>query len=122
MRVVHHDDVPREVFRAGMAYQTLVGDEHGSTPVRVGIQTSAPGYKTLLHSHPYMEIITVLDGQGAAWIEGTDNLISLFPGTTLVLPANVKHWFQASGEKALITYGIHVSPHRIVNVHEVDCE
>jgi quercetin dioxygenase-like cupin family protein len=67
-----------------------------------------------------MEIITVLDGQGEAWIEGTDNLISLFPGTTLVLPANVKHWFQANGAKALITYGIHVSPHRIVNVHEVD--
>jgi quercetin dioxygenase-like cupin family protein len=69
-----------------------------------------------------MEIITVLEGQGEAWIEGTDDLILLSPGTTLVLPANVKHWFQARGEKALITYGIHVSPHRIVNVHEDDCE
>jgi len=120
--VVHHDDVPGEAFRPGMTYQTLVGDEHGSTPVRVGIQTSTPGYRTQLHSHPYMEILSVLEGQGEAWIEGTDDLISLSPGTTLVFPANVKHWFQAKGEKALITYGIHVSPHRIVNVHEVDCE
>jgi quercetin dioxygenase-like cupin family protein len=47
-----------------MTYQTLVGDERGSTPVRVGIQTSAPGYKTLVHSHPYMEVLTVLKGQG----------------------------------------------------------
>jgi quercetin dioxygenase-like cupin family protein len=120
--VVHHDDVPREVFRDGMTYQTLVGDERGSTPVRVGIQTSAPGTKTPLHSHPYMEILTVLEGQGEAWIEGTDDLFALSPGTTLVLPANVKHWFQAKGEKALITYGIHASPRRIVNVHEVDRE
>jgi quercetin dioxygenase-like cupin family protein len=116
--VVDHEDVPREALRTGMTYQTLVGDERGSTPVRVGIQTSAPGYKTLLHSHPYMEVITVLEGQGEAWIEGDDNLIPIFPGITLVMPANLKHWFRATGDKPLITYGVHVSPHRIVNVHE----
>jgi quercetin dioxygenase-like cupin family protein len=116
--VVHHEDVPQEALRAGMTYQTLVGDECGSTPVRVGIQTSAPGYKTLLHSHPYMEVLTVLEGQGEAWIEGDEGLIPIFPGTTLVMPANVKHWFRATGDKPLITYGVHVSPYRIVNVHE----
>jgi quercetin dioxygenase-like cupin family protein len=116
--VVHHNDVPREAFRTGMTYQTLVGDERGSTPVRVGIQTSAPGYRTTLHSHPYMEILTVLEGQGEAWIEGEDDLIPISPGTTLVLPANRKHWFRAAGDTPLITYGVHASPHRIVNVHE----
>jgi len=116
--VVHHEDVPQETLRAGMTYQTLVGDERGSTPVRVGIQTSAPGYKTLLHSHPYMEVLTVLEGQGEAWTEGDEGLIPIFPGTTLVMPANVKHWFRATGDKPLITYGVHVSPYRIVNVHE----
>jgi len=34
------------------------------------------------------------------------------------MPANVKHWFRATGDKPLITYGVHVSPYRIVNVHE----
>jgi predicted metal-dependent enzyme (double-stranded beta helix superfamily) len=62
--IVHHHDVPRETFRTGMTYQTLVGDERGSTPVRVGIQTSAPGSKTPVHSHPYLEVLTVLEGQG----------------------------------------------------------
>ena len=118
MPVVHLDDVPQEAFRVGMTYQTLVGDERGSTPVRVGIQTSAPGYKTLLHSHPYMEILTVLEGQGEAWVEGDDELIPIAPGTTLVLPANQKHWFRATGDKPLITYGVHASPHRIVSVFE----
>src|SRR5262245_7107586 len=118
MPVVHHTNVPREAFRTGMTYQMLVGDERGSTPVRVGIQTSAPGYKTLLHSDAYLEIVTVLEGQGEAWIEGSDDLIPIAPGTTLVLPANQKHWFRATGDKPLITYGVHASPHRIVNVHE----
>ena len=117
MPVVHHEDVPQEAFQAGMTYRTLVGDERGSTPVRVGIQTSAPGYKTPLHSHPYMEVITVLEGQGEAWIEG-DDLIPITPGTTLAVPANIKHWFRATGDKPLITYGVHASPHRIVNIHE----
>jgi quercetin dioxygenase-like cupin family protein len=101
-----------------MTYQTLVGDELGSTPVRVGIQTSTPGSKTLLHSHPYLEVVTVLEGQGEAWVEGTGKLVPLAPGVTLVLPANLKHWFRATGDRPLITYGAHASPHRIVNIHE----
>ena len=101
-----------------MTYQTLVGDQEGSTPVRVGIQTSAPGTRTPLHSHPYLEILTVLEGRGEAWVEGERNPALLSPGVTLVLRANLKHWFCAVGEKPLVTYGLHVSPHRIVNVHD----
>ena len=119
MPVVYQNAVPSELLRAGMTYQTLVGDELGSTPIRIGIQTSAPGCKTPLHSHPYMEILTVLEGQGEAWMQGTDSLVSLSPGVTLVLPANLKHWFRAIGDSPLITYGVHVSPHRIVNIHEL---
>jgi mannose-6-phosphate isomerase-like protein (cupin superfamily) len=101
-----------------MTYQTLVGDECGSTPVRVGIQTSVPGTMTPLHSHPYMEILTVLEGRGEAWIEGDERLIPMFPGITLVVPANVRHYFRATGDKPLKTYGVHASAHRIVNFHE----
>jgi quercetin dioxygenase-like cupin family protein len=118
MAVVHHENVPGETLRTGMTYQTLVGDERGSTPVRIGIQTSAPGSMTPLHSHPYMEVLTVLEGQGEAWIEDQEGLIPIFPGTTLVMRANIKHWFRATGDIPLKTYGVHASPHRIVNVHE----
>ena len=118
MAVVHHENVAQETLRAGMTYRTLVGDERGSTPVRVGIQTSVPGSRTPLHSHPYLEVLTVLEGQGEAWIEGDENLIPISPGTTLVMQANVKHWFRATGDRPLITYGVHASAHRIVNIHE----
>ena len=46
MPVVYHGDVASEPFKGGATYQTLVGDAQGSTPIRVGIQTSPPGYKT----------------------------------------------------------------------------
>jgi quercetin dioxygenase-like cupin family protein len=118
MPVVYLRDVASEAFKGGATYQTLVGDERGSTPIRVGIQTSPPGYKTPLHSHPYMETITVLEGQGEAWMQDAPDLILLGPGVTLVLRPNVRHWFRATGDLPLKTYGIHASPHRIVNVHE----
>ena len=117
MSVVYHDKIAAEPFRGGATYQTLVGDELGSTPFRAGIQTSPPGYKTPLHSHPYMESITILEGQGEAWIDGSDQIIQLAPGMTLIMPTNVRHWFRALGTKPLRTYGVHASPHRIVNIH-----
>jgi quercetin dioxygenase-like cupin family protein len=118
MPVIHHSHVALEALKGGATYQTLAGDQEGSTPIRVGIQTSPPGYKTALHSHPYMETITVLDGQGEAWLEGATELVTMQPGVTLVLPPNLRHWFRASGDRPLITLGVHASPHRVVNVHD----
>ena len=118
MPIVHHSDVASENFQGGATYQTLVGDAEGSTPIRIGIQTSPPGYRTPLHSHPYMEIITVLEGEGEAWLEGGDGLVALKPGVTLVLPPHQRHWFRATGERPLKTYGVHASRRRIVNVHD----
>lgn len=119
MPVVELDHVPHEPFRGGATYQTLVGNAEGSTPVRIGIQTSPPGYRTPLHSHPYMEVITVLEGEGEAWIDGGEAIVALRPGTTLVLPAGVRHWFGATGETPLKTYGVHASAQRVVDVHRI---
>lgn len=118
MPVIALADVPHEPFRGGATYQTLVGDGEDATPVRIGIQTSPPGYRTPLHSHPYMEVITVLEGAGEAWIEGSDEIVALAPGVTLVLPAGVRHWFAATGATPLKTYGVHASARRIVDVHQ----
>ncbi len=118
MPVVVHDNVPFDPFNPGATYQTLVGDTQGSTPFRLGIQTSSPGYRTPLHSHPYMESLTVLEGEGIAWMEGREPF-AIAPGMTLLFPANKRHWFRA-GTRGLTTYGIHASPHRIVIEHEDD--
>lgn len=84
MPIINIEDVRIEEFGTGRTYQTLVGDDEGSTPVRVGIQTSPPGYSTGTHSHPYMEVITVIEGTGEAWIEGEGDAIPIGPGSTIV--------------------------------------
>ena len=108
MKVVHHEAVAEEQFPGGATYRTLVGDEEGSTPVRTGIQVSPPGYETPEHSHPYVEVITVLEGE-----EGT---IALRPGVTLILPPGQRHGFRVTGDVPLKTLGVHASPRRIVDI------
>tara|TARA_R110002167_G_scaffold26218_1_gene90426 strand:- start:15 stop:374 length:360 start_codon:yes stop_codon:yes gene_type:complete len=114
MPVVRLDEVPKETFPGGASYQTIVGD--GATPVRIGIQVSPPGYATPTHSHPYMEVVTVLEGEGEAWIEGQPGTVPIGPGTTLVMPPDVRHGFRVIGEAELKTYGVHASPERIVDI------
>lgn len=115
MPIIQIEDVRQEVFETGRTYQTLVGDDEGSTPVRVGIQTSPPGYSTGTHSHPYMEIITVIEGTGEAWIEGEGDAISIGPGSTMVAPSNTAHGFRNTGQTPMRSYGIHVSPLRVTH-------
>jgi quercetin dioxygenase-like cupin family protein len=117
MPIVQHKELPQQTFKGGATYQSIVGDDEGSTPIRLGLQTSPPGYRTPLHSHPYMETVTVIEGEGEAWIEGSDEVLLLAPGMTLVFPANVRHWFGATRSTALVTLGVHASPQRIVEVH-----
>ena len=114
MPIIHLSDVAKQKFAGGATYQTLVGDDAGSTPVRVGVQVSPPGYTTGTHSHPYMEVVTVLEGEGEAWIEGEAKLIAIGPGATMVFPPDVKHGFRATGSVDLKTHGVHASAHRIV--------
>jgi quercetin dioxygenase-like cupin family protein len=118
VQVIEHDDVAVQSFPGGATYQTLVGDEAGSSEVRIGIQSSPPGYATPLHSHPYTEILTVLEGEGVAWIKDGGAEMALKPGMTVVLPADVAHAFRATGDKPLVTYGLHLSPDRIVDIHD----
>ena len=114
MPIVKLDDVEKKTSPNGATYQTIVGDDEGSTPVRVGVQVSPPGYSTGTHAHPYMEVVSVIEGTGLAWIEGQGNDIPIAPGTTLVLPPNTPHGFEVTGTTPLKTYGVHASPHRII--------
>ena len=114
MPIVDLKNISKQQFPNGATYQTIVGDEAGSTPVRVGVQISPPGYSTGTHSHPYMEIVSIIEGEGEAWMEEQEGVIAIGPGTTLVMPANVKHGFRVTGTEPLKTYGIHESPTRIV--------
>ena len=118
LKVVRLDETDVVKFGPDAVYQLILGDDEGTTPIRTGIQTSQPGYVAPVHSHPYMESLTVLEGEGEAWLEDDNDLVPLKPGVTLVLRPNVRHWFRTTGDLPLKTYGVPASPHRIVNAHE----
>jgi len=115
MPIVELEEIEKQPFANGATYQTIVGDDEGSTPLRVGVQVAPPGYSTGTHSHPYLEVVSVIEGEGEAWIEGREGVSKIGPGTTLVLPAGVKHGFRVTGNGLLKTYGVHASPERIVD-------
>jgi mannose-6-phosphate isomerase-like protein (cupin superfamily) len=117
--VIREDDRPLVDFPGGATYRALIGDDNGAlVPIRTGIQTSQPGYQTRPHSHPYVEVLTVLEGEGEAWLAGEDGTIAMLPGVTLSIPAGRVHGFRVKGERPLVTYGIHTYPKRIVNYQE----
>jgi mannose-6-phosphate isomerase-like protein (cupin superfamily) len=117
--VIRDEERPIVDFPGGATYRTLIGDDNGAgIPIRTGIQTSQPGYRTRVHSHPYVEVLTVIEGRGEAWLDGEEGTIAMAPGVTISIPAGRMHGFRVIGDKPLVTYGIHTHPKRIVNYKE----
>lgn len=118
-KVVRLEDTEVVSFGPLAHYQPIIGDDEGTTPIRTGIQTSQPGYQAPLHSHPYLEILHVLDGTAEAWQEGhEDRKVLLRRGDTIALPPDVPHSFRVVGDEVLRLLGTHVSPKRIVNYRD----
>ena len=114
--VIREEDRAIVDFPGGATYKTLIGDDNGALiPIRTGIQISQPGYATRVHSHPYVEVLTVISGRGEAWLDGEDGTILMEPGVTISIPAGRVHGFRVVGDEPLVTYGIHTFPKRIVN-------
>ncbi len=118
-KVVKLDETPIVSFGPLAHYQPIIGDEQGTTPIRTGIQTSQPGYVAPVHSHPYLEILHILDGEAEAWLEGKEDAkVLLKKGDTIALPPNAPHSFRVVGSETLRLLGTHVSPERIVNYRD----
>jgi quercetin dioxygenase-like cupin family protein len=99
LTVICHAERPTVAFAGDATYQLIIGDDTGAgMPIRTGIQTSQPGYQTRLHSHPYVEVLTVLEGRGEAWLDGEDEVVSLEPGMSIAFPANRVHGFRTIGD------------------------
>ena len=115
-RVVRLDETEQVSFGPLSHYQPIIGDDAGTTPVRTGIQTAQPGYVAPVHSHPYLEILHILDGVAEAWIDGQeDRAVVLRKGDTIALPPDTPHGFRVVGDQVLRLLGTHASPKRIVS-------
>jgi quercetin dioxygenase-like cupin family protein len=117
--VIRLDDTERVSFGPLSHYQPIVGDDAGGTPVRTGIQTAQPGYAAPVHSHPYLEILHILDGVAEAWVDGRpESAVVLRKGDTIAVPPETPHAFRVVGDQELRLLGTHVSPKRIVNYQD----
>jgi quercetin dioxygenase-like cupin family protein len=115
-RVVRLEETETVSFGPLSHYQPIIGDTEGSTPLRTGIQTAQPGYEAPVHSHPYLEVLHILDGEAEAWIDGQeDRAVRLRRGDTIALPPHTPHAFRVVGDQALRLLGTHASPKRIVS-------
>jgi len=95
-------------------YHPLVAD--GTTPVRTGIQTSAPGYVAPMHWHPYTEILFIIEGEAEVWLQGAETeRARAQAGDCVVLPPGIPHSFCTVGDTPMRLLGIHTSPERVVN-------
>jgi len=118
-KVVKLEDTEIVSFGPLAYYQPIIGDAEGTTPIRTGIQTSEPGYVAPVHSHPYLEILHILDGTAEAWLDGQeDRKVTLGRGDTIALPPDVPHSFRVVGTEPLRLLGTHVSPRRVVNYQD----
>ncbi|HEX3885137.1 MAG TPA: cupin domain-containing protein [Stellaceae bacterium] len=116
LTVIREAERPVVDFPGGATYRTLIGDDNGADiPLRTGIQTSEPGYATREHSHPYVEVLTVLSGRGEAWLDGKPGTVPMEPGVTISIPPNTVHGFRVLGDERLVTYGIHSFGKRVVH-------
>ncbi len=89
-------------------YHPLIAD--GDTPVRTGIQTSAPGYVAPMHFHPYVELLFIIEGEAEVWLQGEEDKPSrLGPGDCVALPADIPHSFRTVGDKPMRLLGIHAN-------------
>ena len=118
--VIRESERPVVDFAGGATYRAIIGDDSGAgLSIRTGIQTSQPGYQTRVHSHPYVETLTVISGRGEAWLDvgpngGEPDRIALEPGVTVVLPADRPHAFRVVGPARPGTLGLPAHGQRVV--------
>jgi quercetin dioxygenase-like cupin family protein len=118
-RVVRLEETETVSFGPLSHYQPIIGDAQGTTPLRTGIQTAQPGYVAPVHSHPYLEVLHILDGEAEAWIDGQeDRAVRLCRGDTIALPPDTPHAFRVVGDQTLRLLGTHASPKRIVSYED----
>jgi quercetin dioxygenase-like cupin family protein len=102
MSVLNIDQLPF----AGMSHEFL-GETEGA-PISAYIVNAGPGQGPPLHTHPYVEVIFVLEG--SATVTLGEEQREAKTGSIVVVPANTPHRFVNSGATALRQIDIHASP------------
>src|SRR6478672_7078855 len=90
----------------GMSFE-FVGEKEGA-PISAYIVNAKPGQGPPLHTHPYVEVIFMLEGRAAVTVG--DEQREAIAGDIAVIPANTPHRFVNSGDTVLRQIDLHASP------------
>lgn len=102
MSLLRVDQLPFE----GMSHE-FVGEQHGA-PISIYFVNAPPGRGPVLHIHPYVETIIVLEGCGRVTIGDEER--EVIAGDIAVVPPGTPHRFINSGTTPLRQIDIHGSP------------
>lgn len=102
VRVIRQEELPW----SNIAHE-LVGADHGSGLCVIFVDAE-PGRGPSLHTHPYEEILILLEGQ--ATLDDGEARREVGAGDVVLIPAGQPHGFVSSGEGRLRQIDIHVSP------------
>jgi mannose-6-phosphate isomerase-like protein (cupin superfamily) len=93
-----------EVERTGdRRFRVLLGPGRGCEAATQFVGEIPPG-RAPEHSHPYDEVVLVLEGEGVAHAAGSDR--ALAPGTSVHLPRGLPHCLENTGQRTLVVLGV----------------
>jgi quercetin dioxygenase-like cupin family protein len=108
MRLVEHQDNPREAWRPGVETRMLVSAVNGAAQLCIFEQWVAPGVGAPTHSHPVEEVLSVLEGEAEMWLDQQHVIVSV--GQSLIVPPGRQHGFRNSGAAVLHIHAVLASP------------
>ena len=93
-----------EVERTGnRRFRVLLGPGRGCEAATQFVGEIPPG-RAPEHSHPYDEVVLVLDGEGVAHAGGSD--LALVAGASVHLPRGLPHCLENTGQRTLVVLGV----------------
>ena len=95
MPIVRHDTLPETPWRPNYRKWDVTGPNDGTTSSSLSISVAAPGTGAPLHKHEDDELIVLLDGE--LEVRMGDEVVTVGPDHTLVVPPNVPHGFTVTG-------------------------
>jgi quercetin dioxygenase-like cupin family protein len=84
-------------------FRVLFGPGRGCEAATQFVGQIPPG-RAPVHSHPYDEVVLILDGEGVAHAGGSDH--ALAPGTRVHLPRGLPHCLENTGRDTLVVLGV----------------
>ncbi len=108
MHVIAADAQSREEWRPGVETRMLISSLTGAQQLCIFEQWVAPAKGTPIHFHSVEEVLTIVAGEAAMWIE--DQHAVLRAGQALLIPPHRKHGFRNAGTDILHIHAVLASP------------